>query len=57
MPEADREVETVKWFNAAKGYGFVTRENGDSIFVRLASIRGEGHRTLQDGQQLEFVAA
>lgn len=57
MPAADREVGTVKWFNGTKGYGFITRENGDDIFVHFTSIRGEGYRTLEDGQQVEFVAA
>lgn len=57
MPAADREVGTVKWFNGTKGYGFITRENGDDIFVHFTSIRGEGYRTLEDGQQVEFVVA
>jgi CspA family cold shock protein len=54
MPVADREVGTVKWFNDTKGYGFITRENGDDVFVHFTSIRGEGYRTLEDGQQVEF---
>ena len=54
---ADREVGTVKWFNNTKGYGFITRESGDDIFVHFTSIRGEGYRTLEDGQQVEFVVA
>jgi CspA family cold shock protein len=57
MPVADREVGTVKWFNGTKGYGFITRENGDDIFVHFTSIRGEGYRTLDDGQRVEFVVA
>jgi CspA family cold shock protein len=57
MPVADREVGTVKWFNDTKGYGFITRENGDDVFVHFTSIRGEGYRTLEDGQQVEFVVA
>ncbi len=57
MPVADREVGTVKWFNDTKGYGFITRESGDDIFVHFTSIRGEGYRTLEDGQQVEFVVA
>ena len=57
MPVADREVGTVKWFNGTKGYGFITRENGDDIFVHFTSIRGEGYRTLEDGQKVEFVVA
>ena len=54
---ADRETGTVKWFNDAKGYGFITRENGEDIFVHFSSIRGEGYRTLDDGQSVEFVVA
>ena len=57
MPVADREVGTVKWFNDTKGFGFITRESGDDIFVHFTSIRGEGYRTLEDGQQVEFVVA
>jgi len=54
MPVADREVGTVKWYNDTKGYGVITRENGDDVFVHFTSIRGEGYRTLEDGQQVEF---
>jgi cold shock CspA family protein len=50
-----RERGQVKWFNATKGFGFVTREQGDDVFVHYRSIRGEGHRTLREGQQVEFV--
>ena len=57
MPVADREVGIVKWFNGTKGYGFITRENGDDIFVHFSSIRGEGYRSLNDGQRVEFVVA
>jgi CspA family cold shock protein len=57
MPVADREVGIVKWFNGTKGYGFITRENGDDIFVHFSSIRGEGYRSLDDGQRVEFVVA
>jgi len=55
MPVADREVGTVKWFNDSKGYGFITRESGDDIFVHFTAIRGEGYRSLEDGQQVEFI--
>jgi CspA family cold shock protein len=51
---ADREKGVVKWFDNAKGYGFITRESGDDIFVHYRSIRGEGYRTLEDGQQVDF---
>ncbi len=51
---ADREKGTVKWFNDAKGFGFIERENGDDVFVHHSAIQGEGFRTLSDGQQVEF---
>ena len=44
----------VKWFNANKGFGFITRDSGEDIFVHFRSIRGEGHRVLRDGQRVEF---
>ncbi|WP_372864284.1 cold-shock protein [Spongiibacter sp.] len=52
-----RERGTVKWFNVSKGYGFITRENGDDVFVHFRSIRGKGRgrRSLMEGQQVEFV--
>ena len=51
---ADREIGTVKWFNDSKGYGFIEREQGEDIFVHFRAIRGEGYRTLEDGQKVEF---
>ncbi len=51
---AEREVGTVKWFNDSKGFGFISRENGTDVFVHFTSIRGEGYRSLDDGQQVEF---
>ena len=51
---AEREVGTVKWFNDSKGFGFISRENGTDVFVHFTSIRGEGYRSLEDGQQVEF---
>ncbi len=50
----NRETGTVKWFNNQKGYGFITRESGDDVFVHYSSIRGEGYRTLEEGMQVEF---
>lgn len=50
----DRETGSVKWFNANKGFGFITRDNGEDIFVHFRSIRGDGHRVLRDGQRVEF---
>ena len=45
---------TVKWFNASKGYGFITRSNGDDVFVHFRNIRGSGRRVLSEGQSVEF---
>jgi CspA family cold shock protein len=50
----DQERGTVKWFNAAKGFGFITRENGEDIFVHFRSIQGKGHRSLGEGQAVIF---
>lgn len=49
-----REAGSVKWFNANKGFGFITRDNGEDVFVHFRSIRGDGHRILRDGQRVEF---
>jgi len=52
---SDRVNGTVKWFNNAKGFGFITREEGDAdVFVHFRSIQGDGYRTLNEGQQVEF---
>lgn len=45
---------TVKWFNNEKGYGFITRDEGDDIFVHYSAIAGDGFRTLHEGQKVEF---
>jgi len=45
---------TVKWFSNQKGYGFVTPENGKDVFVHHSAIQGEGYKTLEEGQQVEF---
>lgn len=52
---SDRETGTVKWFNDAKGFGFIQREAGPDVFVHFRAIRGEGHRTLIEGQKVEFT--
>ena len=49
-----RESGTVKWFNTSKGFGFITRDAGDDVFVHFRSIRGQGHKTLFEGQRVEF---
>ena len=51
----DQERGTVKWFNAAKGFGFITRESGEDIFVHFRSIQGKGHRSLGEGQAVIFT--
>ena len=45
---------TVKWFNAEKGYGFIQVENSDDVFVHYSAIQGEGFKTLEEGQEVEF---
>ena len=51
---SDRTVGTVKWFNDAKGYGFITVEKGEDVFVHFKSIQGDGFKSLKDGQKVEF---
>jgi CspA family cold shock protein len=48
------EQGTVKWFNDAKGFGFISRENGDDVFVHFSAIQSNGFRSLQEGQQVSF---
>lgn len=48
---------TVKFFNAEKGYGFISRANGSDVFVHFSNIQGSGYRTLTQGQQVEFDVA
>jgi len=52
---SSRETGSVKWFNDAKGYGFIQREGGADVFVHYRAIRGEGHRSLVEGQQVEYA--
>ena len=51
----DRIVGKVKWFNASKGYGFIERQGGPDVFVHYTAIQSGGYRTLQEGQQVEFL--
>ena len=48
------ETGTVKWFNDAKGFGFLSRPNGDDVFVHYSAIKSDGFRSLQEGQQVQF---
>ena len=52
--DSKRDTGTVKWFNTSKGFGFISRDSGDDIFVHFRAIRGEGHRVLVEGQRVEF---
>ncbi|MFC5531985.1 MULTISPECIES: cold shock domain-containing protein [Cohnella] len=45
---------TVKWFNAEKGYGFISVEDGNDVFVHFSAIQGDGFKTLEEGQAVEF---
>ncbi|WP_455662214.1 cold shock domain-containing protein [Pradoshia sp.] len=47
-------VGKVKWFNAEKGFGFIEREDGDDVFVHFSAIQGNGFKTLEEGQEVEF---
>jgi CspA family cold shock protein len=48
------ETGTVKWFNNAKGYGFIARENGEDVFVHYKAIVGDGYKSLEEGDQVQF---
>ncbi len=48
------ETGAVKWFNNAKGYGFISRENGEDVFVHYKSVVGEGYKTLNEGDKVQF---
>lgn len=50
-----RFIGTVKWFNAAKGYGFIGRDEGDDVFVHFSAIKMDGYRSLKQGQKVEFT--
>ena len=51
---SDRETGTVKWFNGSKGYGFISREGADDVFVHFSEIQTVGFKTLEEGQRVEF---
>ncbi len=48
------ETGTVKWFNGSKGYGFITREEGEDVFVHYNAIEGEGYKSLDEGDKVQF---
>jgi CspA family cold shock protein len=52
--QRDMEQGTVKWFNDAKGYGFISRQSGEDVFVHFSAIQANGFRSLQEGQSVEF---
>lgn len=51
---SERVQGTVKWFNNSKGYGFIEQEQGEDVFVHFRAIQGDGYRTLNEGQRVEF---
>ena len=54
---SEREKGTVKWFNNTKGYGFIQRESGEDLFVHFKSILGDGFKSLEEGDAVEYVVA
>jgi CspA family cold shock protein len=51
---SERVTGTIKWFNAGKGYGFISRDGGEDVFVHHSAIQAEGYRTLMEGQRVQF---
>ena len=51
----EKETGTVKWFNSGKGYGFISRESGNDVFVHHSAINGDGFKNLNEGDRVEFV--
>ncbi|MCB0743192.1 MAG: cold-shock protein, partial [Ignavibacteriae bacterium] len=52
---SERTQGTVKWFNSSKGYGFLSQENGEDVFVHFQSIIGDGYKTLNENDKVEFI--
>jgi cold shock protein len=55
VPMSGRETGTVKWFNDAKGFGFISRENGEDVFVHFRAIQAQGFKSLKEGQKVSFT--
>ncbi len=53
----EREVGVVKWFNGSKGFGFISRESGDDVFVHFSEIKSDGYRDLNEGDKVEYTVA
>jgi CspA family cold shock protein len=53
---SNRQTGTVKWFNDEKGFGFITPESGDDLFVHFKAIKSDGFKSLKEGQKVSFVA-
>ena len=51
---AERKVGAVKWFNSTKGFGFISQDGGEDVFVHFQSITGDGYKTLKENQKVEF---
>ncbi|OGU62928.1 MAG: cold shock domain protein CspD [Ignavibacteria bacterium RBG_13_36_8] len=54
---AERKQGTVKWFNSSKGYGFIQQQDGEDVFVHFQSIVGDGYRSLEESDKVEFTVA
>ena len=52
---AERKSGTVKWFNNSKGYGFITQQSGEDVFVHFQSIKGDGFKSLEENDKVEFT--
>lgn len=55
MNNPNKKTGTVKWFDNAKGYGFIVNESGEDVMVHYRSIQAEGYKTLREGQSVEFI--